>query len=45
MAAGISGPHLSHDEVIEQTRRTAPVMGALIGAFLGRLAAEGTDNA
>lgn len=34
MAAGISGPHLSHDEVIAQTRATAPVMAALINAFL-----------
>jgi len=40
MAAGISGPHLSHDEVIEQTRKTGPVMAALIDAFLARLAAR-----
>jgi purine-nucleoside phosphorylase len=39
MAAGISGPHLSHDEVIAQTRKTGPVMAALIDAFLARLAA------
>jgi purine-nucleoside phosphorylase len=38
MAAGISGPHLSHNEVIEQTRKTGPVMAALIDAFLARLA-------
>ena len=38
MAAGISGPHLSHDEVIDQTRKTGPVMAALIDAFLARLA-------
>lgn len=40
MAAGISGPHLSHDEVLDQTRRTAPVMAALLNAFLARLAAS-----
>jgi purine-nucleoside phosphorylase len=34
MAAGISGPHLSHDEVIAQTRKTLPVMAALIDAFI-----------
>ena len=39
MAAGISGPHLSHDEVLSQTRKTAPVMSALLDAFLARLAA------
>lgn len=37
MAAGISGPHLSHQEVIAQTRKSAPVMTALLDAFLGRL--------
>jgi len=45
MAAGISGPHLSHDEVIEQTRRTGPVMAALVSAFLARLAAESAPGA
>lgn len=40
MAAGISGPHLSHDEVLEQTRKTGPVMAALLDAFLARLAAR-----
>ena len=39
MAAGISGPHLSHEEVLAQTRKTGPVMAALIDAFLARLAA------
>jgi len=39
MAAGISGPHLSHEEVLDQTRATAPVMAALLDAFLARLAA------
>ena len=39
MAAGISGPHLSHEEVLAQTRKTAPVMSALLDAFLARLAA------
>lgn len=39
MAAGISGPHLSHEEVLDQTRATAPVMAALLEAFLARLAA------
>jgi len=37
MAAGISGPHLSHQEVIDQTQKSAPVMSALLDAFLGRL--------
>lgn len=40
MAAGISGPHLSHEEVLEQTRATAPVMSALLDAFLARLALQ-----
>ena len=38
MAAGISGPHLSHEEVIGQTRKTLPVMATLLDAFLARLA-------
>jgi purine-nucleoside phosphorylase len=38
MAAGISGPHLSHEEVIDQTRKTLPAMAALLDAFLARLA-------
>ena len=37
MAAGISGPHLSHEEVIDQTRKTLPAMAALLDAFLARL--------
>jgi purine-nucleoside phosphorylase len=37
MAAGISGPHLSHDEVIEQTSLSAPVMSRLLDAFLEQL--------
>lgn len=37
MAAGISGPHLSHQEVIEQTEQSAPVMSALVDAFLKRI--------
>ncbi len=37
MAAGIAGTHLSHTEVIEQTRRTTPVMKRLINAFLTNL--------
>ncbi len=40
MAAGISGPHLSHEEVLAQTRKTAPVMAALLETFLARLARE-----
>ncbi len=40
MAAGISGPHLSHSEVIEQTKRTLPVMAALVDAFIARLGNE-----
>jgi len=38
MAAGISGPHLSHQEVIDQTQKSAPVMSKLLDAFLRRLA-------
>mgnify|MGYP001002804896 CR=1 FL=1 len=38
MAAGISGPHLSHEEVLAQTRKTGPLMAALLDAFLARLA-------
>ena len=38
MAAGISGPHLSHEEVIAQTRASGPAMAALLDAFLTRLA-------
>lgn len=37
MAAGISGPHLSHDEVIKQTEKSAPAMSALVDAFLKRV--------
>lgn len=37
-AAGISGPHLSHEEVIAETRRVTPLMGRLLDAFLKRLA-------
>ncbi|MFO7937510.1 MAG: purine-nucleoside phosphorylase [Kiritimatiellia bacterium] len=37
MAAGISGPHLSHDEVIRQTGKSAPLMSALIDTFLKRI--------
>jgi len=37
MAAGISGPHLSHREVIAQTEKSAPVMSALVDAFLKRV--------
>ncbi|MDD4101077.1 MAG: purine-nucleoside phosphorylase [Kiritimatiellae bacterium] len=38
MAAGISGPHLSHEEVLQQTRSSAPIMAALVDKFLARLA-------
>jgi purine-nucleoside phosphorylase len=38
MAAGISGPNLSHEGVIEQTRKTLPLMAALLDAFLMHLA-------
>ena len=38
MAAGISGPHLSHEEVLAQTRKTGPLMAAPLDAFLARLA-------
>jgi len=39
MAAGISGPHLSHEEVIEQSSKSAPVMSRLLDAFLEQLGA------
>ena len=38
MAAGISGPHLSHQEVMDQTEKSAPIMSAVLDAFLKRLA-------
>jgi purine-nucleoside phosphorylase len=38
MAAGISGPHLNHVEVLEQTRRVRPIMARLLQAFLAALA-------
>lgn len=38
-AAGLSGPHLSHDEVLAETRRAAPVMERLLEAFLRRVMA------
>ena len=44
MGAGISGPHLSHEEVLLQTRKTLPVMSALIDAFLARLASTGPTS-
>jgi purine-nucleoside phosphorylase len=37
MAAGISGPHLSHQEVIDQTQKSAPVMSKLLDVFLSKL--------
>lgn len=37
MAAGISGPHLSHKEVIKQTEKSAPVMSAIVDAFIKRV--------
>jgi len=37
MAAGICGPHLSHQEVIEQTAKSAPVMSRLLDAFVKQL--------
>lgn len=44
MAAGISGAHLSHEEVMEVGRAATPVMAALVTAFLRALCgAETTD--
>ncbi len=43
-AAGISGPRLSHDEVLGQTRKNEPVMAALIDAFLARLSASASKS-
>ncbi len=37
MAAGISGPHLSHTEVIAQTEKSAPLMSAVIDGFLSHI--------
>ena len=37
MAAGISGPHLAHEEVLEQSSKTTPLMARLADAFLARL--------
>ena len=34
MAAGISGPHLSHDEVIEQAAKNTPAMSSIVDAFI-----------
>lgn len=39
MAAGISGPHLSHEEVLQVAQASAPRLVALVGAFLSRLRA------
>jgi purine-nucleoside phosphorylase len=38
MAAGISGPHLSHEDVLAATQRATPVMHQLLDGFLARLA-------
>lgn len=37
MAAGICGPHLSHDEVIGQASKSAPAMSRLLDAFVREL--------
>jgi len=37
MAAGISGPHLSHEEVMAETRRVASIMNHLLDGFLAHL--------
>lgn len=39
MAAGISGPHLNHVEVLAETRRVRPMMTQLLNAFLAALSA------
>ncbi len=38
MAAGISGPHLGHEEVLAETQRATPQMLRLLDAFLKGLA-------
>lgn len=38
MAAGISGPRLSHADVLTEAQRAAPRLGALLDAFLASLA-------
>lgn len=42
MAAGISGPHLSHEEVMEVSRVSSPLMVRLVRSFLDRLAVSET---
>lgn len=37
MAAGISGPHLSHQEVLAVAKAAAPILARLVLAFLRRL--------
>ena len=38
MAAGISGPHLGHEEVLAETQRATPQMTRLLDAFMKGLA-------
>ena len=38
MAAGISGPHLGHEDVLAETRRATPQMARLLDGFLKGLA-------
>ena len=38
MAAGISGPHLGHEEVLAETQRATPQMTKLLDAFMKGLA-------
>lgn len=37
MAAGISGPHLSHGDVLRQSEISRPVMAGVVDAFLKRI--------
>lgn len=39
LAAGISGPHLTHEEVLAETGRAAPQMARLLDSFLKHLGA------
>ncbi len=44
MAAGISGLHLRHEEVMEVAHAAAPTMARLVQAFLRRLRQDGLDE-
>jgi len=45
MAAGISGPHLSHDEVMDVAATSGPLMARMVTAFLDCLRRAEADRA